>query len=175
MKTKSDIWIKVLSLGVGLAVGIVLIAKVFFELSYDSFYKDIDRVYTINTWINQQGQEKDYGQVSGAVAVGFIRDESLRRSKEMAMRKISGATTRDILGIFATDILKLSAVMSVLACVGAFFVARKWLEQFAEKVSLNPLYSICGALLVLAIVLGVVVLNCLKIARENPVVSLKNE
>ena len=107
--------------------------------------------------------------------IGFIRDESLRRSKEMAVRKINGATTRDILSVFATDILKLSAVMAVLACVGAFFVARKWLEQFAEKVSLNPLYFIGGALLVLAIVLGVVVLNCLKIARENPVVSLKNE
>ena len=38
MKRKNDILIKVLSLGVGLAVGIVLIAKVFFELSYDSFY-----------------------------------------------------------------------------------------------------------------------------------------
>ena len=107
--------------------------------------------------------------------IGFIRDESLRRSKEMAVRKINGATTRDILGVFATDILKLSGVMAVLACVGAFFVARKWLEQFAEKVSLNPLYFIGGALLVLLIVLGVVVLNCLKIARENPVVSLKNE
>ena len=41
MKSKNDILIKVLSLGVGLAVGIVLIAKVFFELSYDSFYKDL--------------------------------------------------------------------------------------------------------------------------------------
>ena len=72
MKRKNDILIKVLSLGVGLAVGIVLIAKVFFELSYDSFYKDIDRVYTINTWYSHQGEEKDYGQVSGAVAVGFM-------------------------------------------------------------------------------------------------------
>ena len=72
MKSKNDILIKVLSLGVGLAVGIVLIAKVFFELSYDSFYKDIDRVYTINTWYSHQGEEKDYGQVSGAVAVGFM-------------------------------------------------------------------------------------------------------
>ena len=107
--------------------------------------------------------------------IGFIRDESLRRSKEMAVRKINGATTRDILGVFAMDILKLSGVMAVIACIGAFFVARRWLEQFAEKVSLNPLYFIGGALLVLAIVLGVVVLNCLKIARENPVVSLKNE
>ena len=107
--------------------------------------------------------------------IGFIRDESLRRSKEMAVRKINGATTRDILSVFATDILKLSGVMAVLACIGAFFVARKWLEQFAEKVSLSPLYFIGGALLVLLIVLSVVVLNCLKIARENPVVLLKNE
>ena len=107
--------------------------------------------------------------------IGFIRDESLRRSKEMAVRKINGATTRDILSVFASDILKLSGVMAVIACIGAFFVARKWLEQFAEKVSLNPLYFIGGALLVLFIVLGVVVLNCLKIARANPVESLKNE
>ena len=107
--------------------------------------------------------------------IGFIRDESLRRSKEMAVRKINGATTRDILSVFASDILKLSGVMAVIACIAAFFVARKWLEQFAEKVSLNPLYFIGGALLVLLIVLGVVVLNCLKIARANPVESLKNE
>ena len=107
--------------------------------------------------------------------IGFIRDESLRRSKEMAVRKINGATTRDILGTFAKDIMKLSVVMAVIACVAAFFVAHKWLEQFAEKVSLNPLYFIGGAVLVLLIVLGVVVLNCLRIARANPVESLKNE
>lgn len=107
--------------------------------------------------------------------IGFIKDESLRRSKEMAVRKINGATTRNILGIFAKDIMKLSAVMAVIACTAAFFVAHKWLEQFAEKVSLNPLYFIGGAALTLLIVLSVVVLNCLKIARANPVDSLKNE
>ena len=107
--------------------------------------------------------------------IGFIKDESLRRSKEMAVRKINGATTRDILSVFASDILKLSTVMAVIACIAAYFVAHKWLEQFAEKVSLNPLYFIGGALLVLTIVLGVVVLNCLRIARANPVESLKNE
>lgn len=106
--------------------------------------------------------------------IGFIKDESLRCSKEMAVRKINGATTQDILSIFAKDIMKLSAVMAVIACAAAFFVAHKWLEQFAEKVSLNPLYFIGGAALTLMIVLSVVVLNCLKIARANPVDSLKN-
>ena len=107
--------------------------------------------------------------------IGFIKDESLRRSKEMAVRKINGATTSDILSVFAKDIMKLSAVMAVIACIAAYFVAHKWLEQFAEKVSLHPLYFIGGALLVLTIVLGVVVLNCLRIARANPVESIKAE
>ncbi|CCX56322.1 efflux ABC transporter permease protein [Bacteroides sp. CAG:1060] len=107
--------------------------------------------------------------------IGFIKDESRRRSKEMAVRKINGATTRNILSIFAKDIMKLSAVMAVIACAAAFFVAHKWLEQFAEKISLNSLYFIGGAALTLLIVLSVVVLNCLKIARANPVDSLKNE
>ena len=107
--------------------------------------------------------------------IGFIKDESLRRSKEMAVRKINGATNRDILGTFAQNIMVLSVVMAVIACIGAFFVAHKWQEQFAEKASLNPLYFLGGAILVLLIVLGVVVLNCLRIARANPVESLKNE
>ena len=72
MKTKSDIVIKVLSLGVGLAVGIVLIAKVFFELSYDSFYKNVDLVYRIQSTYVMNDEPGEYGQVSGGVAVGFM-------------------------------------------------------------------------------------------------------
>jgi putative ABC transport system permease protein len=107
--------------------------------------------------------------------IGFIRDESLRRSKEMAVRKINGATTRDILGIFAWDIQKISIVMALIGMVAAYYMSSKWLEQFAEKVTLHPLYFIGGALVVLLIVLGVVILNCLHIAHANPVESLKNE
>ena len=107
--------------------------------------------------------------------IGFIRDESLRRSKEMAVRKINGASSRDVLVVFAAGILKLSAIMAALSCAGAFFVSGKLLEMFAEKVSLNPLYFIGASALVLTIVFCVVVLNCLRIARTNPVESLKNE
>ena len=107
--------------------------------------------------------------------IGFISDESLRRSKEMAIRKINGAVTRDVLAIFASDILKLGAVMAVLACIGAYFAASKWLQQFAEKVTLGPLLFVAATLLVLLIVLGVVILNSLRIAHANPVDSLKNE
>ena len=107
--------------------------------------------------------------------IGFIRDESLRRSKEMAVRKINGATSKDILGIFAADILKLSLVMAALACATTFFVARRLLEMFAEKVPLTLSYFLAGTLAVLLIVLVVVVLNTWRISTSNPVDSLKNE
>lgn len=106
--------------------------------------------------------------------VGFVRDESNRRSKEMAIRKINGATARDVLRIFAWDVLKLSLVMAALASIGAFFVAHRWLEQFAERIGLSPLYFVAGAVAVLLIVTVVVVLCSNRIARMNPVKSLKN-
>ena len=60
MNSISDKLIKILSLGIGLAIGIVLIAKVCFELSYDSFYKDVDRIYMITeTIIFQEGGDPD--------------------------------------------------------------------------------------------------------------------
>ena len=74
MRRKSDLIIKVLSLGVGMAIAVVLIAKVCLELSYDNSYQDVDRIYKIRTGITRQGSdgdENDYGQVSGAVAPGF--------------------------------------------------------------------------------------------------------
>ena len=66
-----DTLIKILSLGIGLAIGIVLIAKVCFEMSYESFYKDVDRIYLIDTHYEQQGEKHDFSQTSGAIAPGF--------------------------------------------------------------------------------------------------------
>ena len=60
MKRFSDTLIKILSLGIGLAIGIVLIGKVCFELSYDSFYKDADRIYLIKeNFIMQEGDKPE--------------------------------------------------------------------------------------------------------------------
>ena len=107
--------------------------------------------------------------------VGYVRDESERRSKEMAVRKINGASVRDILGLFVGEIMKLGIVAALLADVGAFFAAGVWLENFAERISLSALIFIAADIIVLAIVATTVVLNCLRISRSNPVESLKNE
>ena len=54
---------------IALAVGLVLIAKVYFEQSYDDFYPDRDRVYQVWAKYQQNGGElKDYPQTSGGIA-----------------------------------------------------------------------------------------------------------
>lgn len=63
--------IKILALAVGLAMGLVLVAKVCFERSYDNFYPDNDRIYLVKSDINREGKKDSWGQVSGAIAPGM--------------------------------------------------------------------------------------------------------
>ena len=63
--------IKILSLSIGLAMGLVLIAKVYFEQSYDDFFPDSDRIQQIQSNYTMDNETKDYGQTSGGVAVGM--------------------------------------------------------------------------------------------------------
>ena len=60
---------KVLSLAVGLAVGLVLIAKISFESSYDKFYPEYENIYCIQQEYTKADEGSDtYGQTPGAVA-----------------------------------------------------------------------------------------------------------
>lgn len=107
--------------------------------------------------------------------VGFVRDESNRRSKEMAIRKISGATAADVRRLLVWEVFKFSLVMAVVACVCSWFVSSKLLEQFAEQITLSPIIFIGAASVVLLIVVGVVLLCSHRFARTNPSELLKNE
>lgn len=107
--------------------------------------------------------------------IGYVRDESQRRSKEMAIRKINGATGNEILRIFIVDILKILAFAVVLGDILVYFVAGFWLQQFAVKVSLSAWYFIVGDLVIIAIAVATVALCARHISRANPVDSLQDE
>ena len=107
--------------------------------------------------------------------IGYIRDESQRRSKEMAVRKINGASVKEIIGIYVKEILKLSIPALILGNTGAYFAATLWLKNFSEKIALSPWYFILADIVIIALVSCCVVMNSLRISRSNPVESLKNE
>ena len=107
--------------------------------------------------------------------IGYVRDESQRRSKEMAVRKINGATVKEIMGIYVAEIMKLSIPAIILGNVGAWFAASAWLRNFSEKIALSPWFFILADVTIILLVSGCVILNSLRISRSNPVESLKNE
>lgn len=66
-------WIKILCLGVGLATGFVLIAKVFFEQTFDTFLPDAERIYMVNEKIERGNSITEHVGTSGAIAHGIKR------------------------------------------------------------------------------------------------------
>ncbi len=107
--------------------------------------------------------------------IGFISDETARRSAEIAIRKVNGAHTREIVRMFVIDIMKLAAIALITGNIAAWFVAQKWLEQFSERVALGPWYLILADLALLVVITATVVVGSIKVARLNPTVSLKKE
>ena len=106
--------------------------------------------------------------------IGFVRDEANRRSKEVAIRKVNGAVAGEIIRMFVMDVLKLAVIAALIGVAIAYFLADKWLELFAMRIGLSPLYFVIGAVAVLLIVTAVVVMSSNRVARMNPVKSLKN-
>lgn len=107
--------------------------------------------------------------------IGYINNEMLRRRAEIAIRKINGATLRDILRLFMKNILVIALSACVVGEVAAVLMASKWMENFTEKIGLSPFLFIgCGVIVILFIEL-IVGMNCLKAANQNPVDSLKKE
>ena len=107
--------------------------------------------------------------------IGYVSDEANRRSKEIALRKVHGAMSGEIVRMFVREVLRLSLVAAVIGGVCASLAAFKWLEQFTFRITASWWYAIDAAVIVLLIVGLVIGICSWRIARANPVKSLKNE
>lgn len=107
--------------------------------------------------------------------IGYVSDETQRRSKEIAIRKVNGAEAGNILGMLSIDILKIAVVAVAAGMASAWYVSGQWMQQFADSRLLSPLWYVLLALLLLMLIVAVVVCKAWRIANENPVVSIKSE
>jgi putative ABC transport system permease protein len=107
--------------------------------------------------------------------LGYTITEASRRSKELAIRKISGARLSDILKIFIKDLEYIALPAVLTGSMGAWFAAQKWMENFASKIPLHwGIFVSCG-LFVLFMVALISALNFIIIANKNPVEALRYE
>lgn len=107
--------------------------------------------------------------------IGYVNDEINRRRSELAIRKVNGATLKEILVLFLKNIAGLAVCALVAGGIIAYIVATKWQEQFSEKVALSWYIFVGCGLLVLVVILSVACINCWRAANENPVNCLKSE
>lgn len=107
--------------------------------------------------------------------IGYVNDETQRRSKEIAIRKVNGAEASHILRLLIREILYVSASSILIGTIVSYFVGKAWLDQFAEQIYMNPLLFVGTAAFVLLLIVVCVVLKAWHIANENPVKSIKSE
>ena len=106
---------------------------------------------------------------------GYVRDEVQRRSRELAIRKVMGATVSEVQALFMRSVA-LVALPSVVVGIGlGRHLSSLLMEQFTDKVSLLWRVFAIDALLVGLIIAAVVFLQTRRVATSNPAHYLKTE
>ena len=107
--------------------------------------------------------------------IGYVNDETGRRAKEIAIRKVNGASAADILRLLSRGVLLIAVPCVAVGTGVAWYVGTEWLTQFAGQVSISPWHFVGLAVLLLVVIVCIVVLKAWHIANENPVESIKAE
>ena len=98
-----------------------------------------------------------------------------RRTKEIGIRKVVGASIKDVVFMLSKDFSKWVLVSNVIAWPVAYFVMRKILERYAYRTHIGLEIFVLSGLAALFIALLTVSYQAVKSARANPADSLRYE
>jgi putative ABC transport system permease protein len=98
-----------------------------------------------------------------------------RRTKEIGLRKVMGASRLDILRFLGWQFARPVLWANLIAWPCAYFFMRRWLEGFAYHVNLSLLTFVAAGALALVIALATVAGHSLLVARAKPVDALRYE
>lgn len=105
-----------------------------------------------------------------AMATYFMQ----QRSKEVAVRKVFGAMTKEVLALLMLNFLKLVAVAFVIAIPIIVYVMRRWLAEYPYRISVTwDIIALAGVIALLIAGLTVLVQSW-KAANANPILSIKD-
>ena len=96
-----------------------------------------------------------------------------RRTREIGLRKVHGASISEVLQMLNADFIKYIAVAFVIAIPVAWYVMHRWLEQFAYRTSLSWWIFALAGLSVLFVSVLSVSLQSWRAATANPVEAIK--
>lgn len=98
-----------------------------------------------------------------------------QKVKEIGIRKVMGASTRNIIMLISREFIVLVIFANIFAWPAAYFAMRKWLENFAYRTEITAWIFLSTAVFSLFIVFSTLVLNALRAAHSDPVSALRYE
>ncbi|MFT3705401.1 MAG: ABC transporter permease [Agriterribacter sp.] len=106
---------------------------------------------------------------------GLAAFTAQRRQKEIGIRKVVGASVRNITFLLSKEFLKLVTVAIVVAFPLVWWAMNNWLSAFAYRVSIKADVFVITALAALLITIFTISFQAIKAAVANPVKSLRSE
>ena len=108
-------------------------------------------------------------------AFGLTALAVARRTKEIGIRKIMGASILNIVSLLSREFIILVLIANLCAWPLTYLIMIWWLQSFAYRIGLTVGVFALGALLTLLVVIGTVSLQAVKAAKMNPVEALRYE
>jgi putative ABC transport system permease protein len=104
---------------------------------------------------------------------GLAAINVVNRTKEIGIRKVLGATRRDLMELLSIGFLQLVFVAILVAVPVAWWITNRWLEDFAYRIEVRWwMFAVVGAM-AMAIALITVSMQVVSAARANPVKALR--
>jgi putative ABC transport system permease protein len=107
--------------------------------------------------------------------LGLAAFTAERRTREIGLRKVMGASRLDILRFLGWQFARPVLWANLIAWPCAYFAMRRWLQGFAYHVELSPAPFLAAGALALAIALATVAAHAFLVARAKPVDALRYE
>jgi len=108
-------------------------------------------------------------------AFGLTSLTVARRTKEVGIRKVVGASIGKIVILLSKEFMIFVLIANLISWPLTYFIVNDWLQDFAYRINPGLDIFIFGAFLVLFIVLFTISFQVIKAARANPVEALKYE
>ena len=106
---------------------------------------------------------------------GIVLFETQHRRREVAVRKVMGATTAEILRLFNRHYIQLVVVSFVIAAPLSLWIVRRWIASFAYRTPIHWWVFAAAFVAVLLVTIGTVTFCSWRTAGENPADSVKSE
>ncbi|UFH54222.1 ABC transporter permease [Spirosoma sp. KNUC1025] len=107
--------------------------------------------------------------------LGLVSLNVTRRTREIGIRKVLGASTLGIVHLFMKEFVLILLVANVFAWPIAYYLLRDWLTHFAYQMDLSWSPFVLVAIVLALLTGGVVSTQAIRAALANPVKSLKTE